>query len=44
MGDTREKRYKELDIIWTQLHMTVKEAPDRESGAATVEYAIAKFQ
>ena len=24
--------------------MTVKEAPDRESGVATVEYAIAKFQ
>jgi len=44
MGNTRQKIYKELDVIWIQLHMMVKEADDRASRVTAVEHTIAKLQ
>ena len=44
MGDTRQKVYKELDIICIQLHMMAKEASDRASRVTTVEHTVAKLQ
>lgn len=44
MGDTRQKVYKELDIICIQLHMMAKEAADRASRVTTVEHTVAKLQ
>ena len=44
MCDTRQKFYKELDVIWTQRHMVIKEAADRAARVATVEHTIAKLQ
>ena len=44
MGDTRKKICKELDVIWLQLHMMVKEAADRASRVTAVEHAVAKLQ
>jgi len=44
MGDTRQKIFKELDVIWIQLHMIVKEATDRTSRVTAVEHTVAELQ
>ena len=44
MGYTRQKIYKEIDVIWIQLHMMVKEAADQASRTTDIEHTVAKLQ
>jgi hypothetical protein len=44
MGDTRQRIYKERNVIWIQRLMILKEAPDRVPGVATIEHTVAKLQ
>jgi hypothetical protein len=44
MGDTRQSICKELDVVWIQLPVMVKEVADRAPGVTTVEHAVAKLQ
>jgi len=44
MGNTRQKIYKELDVIWSKFPVMIKEATDWASRVMTVEHTIAKLQ
>jgi len=44
MGDTRQSTYKELDIIWIQFLVLLKEVADRLPGVTTVEHTVAELQ
>jgi hypothetical protein len=44
VGDTRQNLCKEIDVIWTQFPMMVKETANWASGFPAVKHTITKLQ